>query len=234
VNDSFQSRLLSAYPQPTWATLVRGIGEGVRIADDVQRSTRFLSTLVGLDQRGLLRRAGIMWRVQMLCQNGELPFRASEVKNTNGSSHLLSIVSGPIELHIVRTDDADAFPDEAPIRQDRRLTNIPDLFEDGKLIPLADLLKDVPQLYGWLSWGATKRGALTHVCLGMPEKEEDRWLAHRDILLAVLASRERDEVGADERNKSVPNPADLLKFREEIVRQLESDEAEQGNDPNDD
>lgn len=228
MNDNFQSRLLSAFPETTWPTLVRGVGEGIRIADDVQRSTRFLSTLVGKDLRSLLRRAGIMWRIQMLCKSGELPFQATEVLNSDHSSHLLSVISGTIELHIVRTDDPDALPIDAPIRQDKRLTNIPDLFTDGKIIPLADLLTDVPQLYGWIAWGATKRGALTYVCLEMPEKEEDRWLAHKDIYRSVLASRERDETEQEE--QSAPGPTLLLKFREEIARELEKKESEEGDD----
>jgi hypothetical protein len=230
MGDTFHSRLVSAYPSDTWPTLTRGVREGIRIADEVQRSTRFLSTQVGKDLRGLLRRAGIMWRLQMLCRSHELPFDAEEVTNTNGASHLLSIRSDNIVLHVVRTDDPDGFPVDAPIRQDHRATNRPDLFDNPKIVSIAEALKDVPRLYGWLAWGATKRGELAHLCLEMPEPRQDMWLAHEDILRAVLASKAKDARPA-EPDKSAPNPALLLEFREEIARSLESDDnKEEGED----
>jgi hypothetical protein len=141
--DTFETRLLKAYPEATWPTLIRGAREAVKMADAVRRSTPFLSTDVGSDLRGFLRRAAIMWRVQTLCKTGELPFQATEVSNSNRTSHLLSILSENLELHIVRTDDVFAFPEDAPIRQDRRVTNQPDLFDDGKIVPLTEALRDV-------------------------------------------------------------------------------------------
>jgi hypothetical protein len=168
MEDTFESRMLKAYPEGTWITLIRGAREAVKMADAVRCSTPFLSTDVGSDLRGFLRRAAIMWRLQTLCKNGELPFQATEVHNSNRTSHLLSILSDNLELHIVRTDDAFAFPEDAPIRQDRRVTNQPDLFRDGKILPLTEALREVPRLYGWLAWGATSKGEITHVCLAMP------------------------------------------------------------------
>lgn len=229
MDDSFQSRMIAAYPETTWPTIVRGIGEGVRIADEVLRSTPFLSTAVGRDLRGFVRRAAIMWRLQTLCRGGELPFQAKEVVNTNGASHLLSILSNNIEMHVVRTDDADSFPIDAPIRQDHRVTNIPDLFSDPKIIPLDKALEGVPMLYGWIAWGATKKGDLTHVSLEMPENLKDHWLAHRDILRHVLAKHTEGKKGKS-RTSSAPNPADLLKFKAAIARELRRKD-QQGNGP---
>ena len=60
MKDTFEARLLTAYPEQTWPALIRGFREGVGIADEVRRSTPFLSTLVGGDLRGFLRRAAIM------------------------------------------------------------------------------------------------------------------------------------------------------------------------------
>ena len=222
MSDTFESRLLRAYPEATWPLLIRGVREGIGIADGVRRSTPFLSTLVGRDQRGLNRRAAIMWRIQMLCASGELPFKAAEVLNTNSTSHLLSILSLNIELHIVRTEDAEAFPIDARIRQDRRAINQPDLFEDGKIIPLTEALKDVQRLYAWLAWGANPAGELTHLCLAMPEDKRDVWLARVNILHRVQAL-EGGSPSAEEM-PSAPNPALLLKFRAEIARSLEEDQ----------
>lgn len=223
MSEAFQTLLEEAFPQDTWPTITRGVREAVKIADSMRRSTPFLSTLVGGDLRGLMRRAAVMWRFQLLCKSGELPFSAAEVANTNGTSHLLSIRAKNIELHIVRTDEPGAFPVEAPIRQDKRATNSPDLFEDdGKIVPLHKALESVPQLYGWLAWGATGRGDLTHLGFYMPERDQDSWLAKVNILSrsAEAASKKR----ADAPDASAPNPALLLKFREEIARSIQRDE----------
>ncbi|OAI44055.1 hypothetical protein AYO42_05360 [Rhizomicrobium sp. SCGC AG-212-E05] len=198
--------------------MARGVREAVRIADDVRRSTPFLSTLVGGDLRGMLRRAAVMWRLGALCRSGDLPFDATEVQVENAPVHLLSIQSGKTELHIVRTDEPEGFPVDAQVRQDRRASNTADLFEDGKIIPLHKALEAVPSLYGWLTWGATPKGDVTHVCLGMPEHDDNAWLAHIDVLKHVTAS----ERGKAETSKtSAPDPTLMLRFREEIAHSLE-------------
>jgi hypothetical protein len=226
--DTFEARLLKAYPEATWPTFIRGVCEAVKVADAVRRSTPFLSTNVGNDLRGFLRRAAIMWRLQLLCKTGELPFQATEVSNSNRTSHLLSILSDNLEIHIVRTDDVFAFPEDAPIRQDRRVTNQPDLFDDGKIIPLTEALREVPRLYGWLAWGATSHGEITHLCLGMPEHDRDQWLAHISVLHRVRL--EEGSPRPADPTQSAPNPALLLKFRAEIARSLEEDQEGGGGD----
>jgi hypothetical protein len=175
-----------------------------------------------------------MWRIQMLCKSKELPFEAHEVANpyTNGTSHLLIVRSNNIELHIVRTDEPEAFPVDAQIRQDSRASNEADLFRDGKLVPLHVALASVPRLYGWLMWGATARGDLTHFALGMPEHKEDKWLSYVDVLTHVTVKEARGGA-VKEASSSKPNPALMLKFREEIARSLGRDNLDQeiaGND----
>jgi hypothetical protein len=221
MSDEYRNLLVDACPQATWSTLTRGAGEAIKIADKVRLSTPFLTTLVGGDQRGMLRRAALMWRVQMLCKSKELPFDASEITNTNGTSHLLSIRANKIDLHIVRTDEPGAFPIEAPIRQDNRASNGADLFRDGKLVPLHVALESVDRLYGWIMWGATGRGELTHFALGMPEPKNDNWLTYVDVLAQVRATEAAATVSEEKSSK--PNPALLLKFREDIARSLEND-----------
>jgi hypothetical protein len=223
MSEEYRNLLVSAYPESTWPTLTRGIREAITIADGVRRSTPFLMTLVGGDQRGLLRRASLMWRIQSLCKSKELPFEAQEITNTYATSHLLSIKSQKLELHIVRTDEPEAFPVEALIRQDNRAINEPDLFRDGKLIPLHEAIEAVPRLYGWLMWGATAGGDLTHFALGMPEPENDKWLSYVDVLSQVTALEARTSHTETKVASSKPNPALMLKFRDEIARQLGQD-----------
>jgi hypothetical protein len=227
MSEEYRNLLLSAYPESTWPILTRGTREAVQIADRVRRSTPFLATRVGGDLRGLLRRAALMWRIQSLCKSKELPFAADEITNTNATSHLLSIRSNKIELHIVRTDEPRAFPIEALIRQDRRASNDADLFRDGKLLPLHVAIESVPRLYGWLMWGATARGELSHFALGMPEHEEDKWLTYIDVLAHVTALEARVGAATTEVTSSKPNPAMMLKFKEEIAQSLRQDSFDQ-------
>jgi hypothetical protein len=172
----------------------------------------------------MLRRAALMWRYQMLCKSKELPFEAVEIGNpyTNGTSHLLSIRAGKLGLHIVRTDEPEAFPKEALIRQDSRASNQADFFRDGKLLPLHVALESIPQLYGWIMWGATSKGELTHFALGLPEPDRDMWLTYIDVLAHVRAAEAKAPAAAEKSSK--PNPALLLKFREDIARSLNSEE----------
>jgi len=216
----FRTLLLDAFPETTWPDIARGVREGVRIADDVRRSTPFLTTDVGNDLRGMLRRAGVMWRIHALCRSGELPFKAVEIPVDNAPVHLLSVTSNKFEFHIVRTEDADAFPQEAQIREYRRSFNTADLFEDGKLVPLHKAIEETPVLYGWLTWGANPKGELTHLTLAVPDKDQNDWLAHVDVLSRITA---RETSRGSARGASAPNPALMLKFREEIARSLEQE-----------
>ena len=131
---------------------------------------------------GSLRRAAAMWRLAEACRDGELPFRAEEIANSTGSSHLLHITSGPFEAHMMRTASSGAFPKDAPIRQDRRLTNEPTLF-DKKIVSFRELVAKIKKSYAWLAFNATPLGVLTHVCWGMPDRTEDKYLAHFDIFV---------------------------------------------------
>ena len=227
MSTEFRKMLLGACPESTWTTLTRGVGEAIGIADTIRRSTPFLATLVGSDQRGMLRRAAVMWRVQMLCKSKELPFEAAEIGNpyTNGTSHLISVRAGKLELHIVRTDEPEAFPVEALIRQDYRASNTADFFRDGKLLPISVALESIPQLYGWIMWGATRKGELTHFALGLPEPDRNMWLTYVDVLAHVRAAEAAAPPPIEKSSK--PNPALLLKFREDIARSLEQDSEEQ-------
>jgi hypothetical protein len=60
----------------------------------------------------------------------------------------------------------------------------------------------------------------------MPEPDENVWLAHVDVLKRVTA-KERDK--DDAAKASAPNPALMLKFREEIAHSLEQ-QAQNGSE----
>jgi hypothetical protein len=216
MSEEFEQHLRKAFPESTDGAVIRAISDAVALADDLRRNTPWLSTLIGDDNAGTLRRAAAMWRLHMLCKAGELPFQADEVTNSTGSSHLLRVRSDPFEAHVVRTESPGAFPKDAPIRNDKRLSNYGDLFEAPKLTPAWELISRVTP-YAWLAFNATRIGALTHVCWCMPERVENRWLAHINILTRSMVTDLPE--GGEAPPK--PDPTVKLKFKDHIEDQIE-------------
>ena len=215
--DDFDAYLRSAFPAATDGSVIRAVREAVVLADDLRSNTHWLQSLVGSDLAGMLRRAAIMWRLHDYCKTGDLPFRADEIPNSNGSSHLLRIVSGPFEAHVVRTDSPGAFPDDAPIRQDRALRNEGDLFDDPKIVPFSEMVAAVKQAYAWLSFNATQTGVLTHVCWCMPKAKERGYLARLNILRVAQTAG----VPNTPTEPPKPDPTERMKFKRHIEDQIE-------------
>lgn len=214
MSDDFDRLLRSAFPQNTDAAVVRSIRTAVALADDVRRNTPWLSNLIGSDHRGLLRRAAAMWQFEADCIAGNLPFDASVVPNTTGSSHLLMIRSHRYEAHIVRTDSEGAFPQDAPIRQDKSLSNQADLFVSPKIVPIQQQLAAVSTLYSWLSFNADTAGELTHVCWCMPDAAQRGFLSRVNILrlLGADATVEDDVPPAPDLSQKIRFRSDLDRF----------------------
>ena len=201
MSKEFDEQLRGAFPANTDLGVIRSIAGGVSLADDARRNTPWLMNLIGEDHRALLRRAAAMWQFRQDCLAGNLPFKADEIPNTTGSAHLLKISAGDFEAHIVRTESQGAFPKDAPIRQDMSLQNEPDLFRDGKIVPLHEIKKSVERFYAWLSFNADHLGGLTHVCWCMPEADRKRFLGRVNIPPA-------------------PDPATKMKFKTEVVERI--------------
>lgn len=103
-----------AFPQGSYGNTIRALREGVALGDEVVKSVPFLDTPVGKDFRGLIRRAGVMFRFHQLCEAGDLPFTAEFSPMPIGSWHWLEIRSGQCRGFIVRTADRDSFPEDTP------------------------------------------------------------------------------------------------------------------------
>jgi hypothetical protein len=217
--EDFEHFLRAAFPENTDAAVVRAIREAVALADDVRRNTPWLMTEVGYDIVGTLRRAAAMWHFEQSCIAGVLPFEAKEIPNSTGSSHLLRVRSGKFDAHVLRTESAGAFPKDAPIRQDSRLTNTSDLFDPPSATTIKELMEEVSRSYAWLLFNATEIGALTHVCWGMPHAEEDTFLAHFNILRRVL-SLGLDET-IDATGPAKPDPSQKVKFKDHLDESIE-------------
>lgn len=212
MSKEFEDQLRLAFPGTTDGAVVRSIGAAIALADDARRNIEWLGNEIGDDLRGSLRRAAAMWRFRQDCLNGNLPFKADEIPNTTGTSHLLKISAGDFEAHIVRTESEGAFPKDAPIRQNKCLHNEPDIFEDGRIVPLHELPVDL--FYAWLTFNADRKGMLTHVCWCMPE-------AQRKQMLTVINILGRENVVPMEPPvPPTPDPTEKLKFRQEVAERL--------------
>lgn len=177
----FQDRLRNAFPVESFPNTIRGLREGIAAADEAVKGIPIFDTPVGRDLRGLIRRAGVMYRIHEMCKIGDLPFSAVMTPMPKGSWHWLEIADPYVVAHIVKTDDADAFPLDTPNRQDQRCRNQLNLFDDPKIVSLTA----TPRLYVWLCYGATKNGALTHACWNAPASEGESWLAKINLLNVV-------------------------------------------------
>lgn len=222
MSKEFEDQLRGAFPQATDEAVVRSVAGGVALADDARRNVSWLISDIGDDLRGALRRAAVMWRFRLDCVSGVLPFEADEIGNTTGSSHLLKITAGRYEAHIVRTESSGAFPKDAPIRQSKSLYNQPDIFVDGRIVPLHEL-PPVP-LYAWLAFNADRTGMLTHVCWCMPEAERKQMLALINIL-----PRRADVAPIEPHTPPPPDPTESLRFRKEVAERL-MDEKQSSDD----
>ena len=132
-----------------------------------------------------------------------------------GSWHWLDLLSDNVLAHVVRTKEADAFPEDTPNCQDRREINQGDLFKDDKIIEMPNR-----RLYAWLCYGATRNGALSHVCWGMPsakqEGKEDAWLARINLMLVTLPKRSEDDIG----RPGKVDPKTWMRLRDQVNTQV--------------
>jgi hypothetical protein len=165
-----------------------------------------------------------MFRIQGLCQRGDLPFDAEMVRMPYGNWHCLEIRSGQFKAHICRTSALYEFPVETLSRQDARLVNQGDLFADH-VVSLDEVAGRLRQLYAWLTFGVTKEGKLDHLCWAMPPADEGDWLAHVDVMKRV---KETSAKQIEHKVINAPSPTIKLRFKEHIEDQLSS-EKKDGN-----
>lgn len=215
---SFQDLLDEAFSSETDANVIRGVTEGIFLADTTLESAGFLKSLVGQDLRGHLRRAGILYRLHHMSTAGDLPFAASMTKMPRGNWHWVELRSKGFAAHVCRTDAPEAFPDDTPTRQDDRLVNQGDLFRDtSAIVPIHGYT-------AWLTFGVGDSGALGHLCWGMPSAKEDVWLARTNIIRRAHESEASVPFEA-------PPKATMLKFREHVEEALKGKNEEYGEKP---
>lgn len=212
-----QEMVEAHFPASADKSLVRGITEGIALADQLRASDPILSGLVGRDLSGHLRRAGVISRIQALCDRGELPFEAAiDLMPIGNWHHLVLKASDTVVSHLCRTESSLAFPKDTPNRQDERITNQPDLFDEN-VVSLSAAIKSVEEKCVWLTYGYAPDGELTHACWAMPSPPTvaETWYAHVNIVERLRRSGQSPKP----KPKGV-DPNDVLKFKRDIGEAL--------------
>jgi len=216
-----QDRLLLAFPRSAFIPLSRAVQEGSYLADHLFGGESFLNNCIGQDIRGHIRRVGIAFQIDLYCQRGDLPFVTGMKPMPRGPWHWLEILSTGALAHICRTDEPQSFPDEAESRQDIRLVLQADLFRPATA-SLGKIIREVPQLYAWVTFRIGQDARLSHLCCCSPAADHDDWIAHINILDEI--SKSGAAIPAIE---AVPDPKELLRLKDHIATALEkSDDKE--------
>ena len=217
-----QRSLDEAFPKEIDGHIIRGVREGVLLADAVLGNEPIFRNLVGSDLRGHIRRAGVLFRVYDLCVTGDIPLAAEMVPMQYGNWHCVELRSGKFISHICRTVSPGAFPENTPNRQDCRLVNQPDLFSP-KVVPFSQVLGEVQTLYAWLTYGLSQAGDLQHLWWAMPAATSDDWLARTDILKRSVEITTKVKTEAPPRNLG-------LRFKEHIEEAISNNKTSRENE----
>jgi hypothetical protein len=211
-----QERLRAAFPQSADAALFRAVQEGSNLANELFSGELFLNNDVGRDLRGHICRIGIAYQLNQYCARGDLPWKSSMKPMPKGRWHWLEISAPRALAHVCRTDDVFTFPAEAESRQDVRLALQPNLFTAAdERRSLAEILKDVEQLYAWLTFRVGHDGRVSHLCWASPAADSDEWVGH--INVAEQIARAGVEIPAS----TVPDPKEKLRLKDHIAEALE-------------
>ena len=209
----FRPIIMNAFPESTWEGVLKCTARGVGLADTLLRQERWLNWAVGKDQRGDLRRVGIMWSLREACAAGTLPFACADRQNSAGNCHHVEIISQNVYLHVNRTDCLSGMPRDTKLRNDERASNQLDLLKPPIL---TTDLSSIKKWYGWMTFNANLDGQLTHLAIGLPEMSGRDWLDLVPIPLPGGGALVNDD---DE--PSPPGPDQLIKFRDDIKKMLE-------------
>lgn len=210
------NRLREAYPETADPSVLSAINVGIALADDAISGLPFLRTVIGRDIRGFLRRAGVMHAIQEFARRGDLPFEVNFEKQTRGNWHWAVLNAAGVEGHIVKTPSYDGFPQDAPTRTDKRLSNNGDLFDAPKLVPIEKLVEPDSKIYAWLGYGVTHKGVVTHATWGIPAYDCDVYLAQADIMKTA------EEKALTKPPSTQPTPEVKLTFKQHIQDYIDS------------
>jgi hypothetical protein len=214
-----QDRLLSEFPRSYNVALYRAVQEGSFLASHLYEGESFLKNQIGYDLYGHIRRVAISYQIAKYCERRDLPYVTEMKPMPLGPLHWLEITTTGAIAHVCRTDEPSAFPDKAESRQDYRLTvqtNLLSFIAGREEKSLGQIIKDIPKLYAWLTFGICRNGRVNHLCWRAPATDVDEWLAYIDVLEEITrAGGELPEI------EPVPDPKEKLRLRDHIVEQIE-------------
>lgn len=186
-----QNRLRAAFPSSSDLQLVQAIREAIDAADEaVKNGHPALATVMGRDLRGHMRRIMIAYQIQAYCARGDLPYKATMEPMPKGPWHWLEITAPGAKAHVCRTKDVFAFPEEAESRQDVRIALNGNLFTWQNQTPqtLEEVVKEVAELYAWLTYGVSSNGEIGHLCWASPAADDDSYIGHLNVLIEIARS----------------------------------------------
>lgn len=215
MDDEIQRELVSAFPPTTYSMTIRGVQEGIVLADDYLSSAPFMTSPLGRDIRGQVRRIGMMFRLHEMCVAGNLPFDSSMPKMERANWHQLELRSGKFAGHLTRTLTETAFPEDRPSRQDERLQNQGDLFSSS-IVPISEAVAAISRMAAWLTYRTNAKGQLLHLCWCAPAADEDDWLGFVNLLKAGGAS-----LPASPSPAPLPDPKLRIRLHDHIREDIE-------------
>jgi hypothetical protein len=200
------------------------VQQGSYNADHVFSGEAFLDNDMGRDMLGHIRRIAIAHQLTLACDRGDLPWKAVMKPMPKGRWHWLEVTGVGALAHACRTEEVFAFPAEADSRQDVRLALQPDLFTAAEKRSLAEVLRDVPQIYTWLTFRVGQDGLVSHLCWASPASDRDEWLGHINVLDQIRRS------GTEPAPISpVPDPKDRLRLKDHIAAALQKSPAKKSS-----
>jgi hypothetical protein len=221
-----QDRLELAFPKSADVQLLRAVQEGSFLADHLFDGEAILNNALGRDLRGHVRRIGISKQIDLYCMRGDLPFVSAMKPMPKGRWHWLEIVGTGAVAHVCRTDDIWEFPQEAESRQDFRLTLQPSLLTwMSARKSMAQIVQEIPKLYGWLTFRVAQDGRVSHLCWGAPAADSDEYIGHINILDRIAKSG-----GQLVPANPTPDPKDRLRLKEHIEQALEEKRSDEKSD----
>ena len=204
----FQRALTLAFPEATWGAIVRGLREGVGLADDVVKNTPMLNTPGGTISEGIY---GALEDFTGSSNFAALVIYRSRLKKAK----CLSVygIGWTLDLarflaHVVRTECSGALPSEsANRRQAQCVKNQYDLLTDGRVPPISEIVAKVTEFYSFLTFGTDAKGILTHVWHGDAKLRQ-----HRMASLRKSSAAARCPSGGTIPAPKSPKPKDRMRF----------------------
>src|SRR6266481_7985413 len=151
MSELFRPLILNAIPEQHWPALTRCATDGVALADNLIASQRMLDWSLGQDQRGDLRRIGVMYCIREACLKEILPFTCETKNNTAKNCHHIEVAAQNLYFHVTRTSHFSGMPRDTTLRDNERVSNQGDLFEGTLLTTDLSLIK---RWYGYLTFAA--------------------------------------------------------------------------------